>query len=359
MTYLRKRDYFTSIREADLDVILEELSQTTPFTPTQVRQENELEAQEKVSAMIRHRYDVRKIFYDILTYSDTTQFNENDLVEYTEGAYSDASTYSIGDRVSYSFVVSNVTVENIYVANTNITVAEPFDATKWDAITENASLYICRRPSLGNKPGTDFGYDTNLFTGNHDTILGWDKSNTLYLKRDDQHIKLYFSASDRSNDANSVGIVPFEPKPKVFPTNIPIEEGVDKENSVHGDLSIIGFINDGTEWEVTPSLFWEKGDNRSPLVKGIVVDIALFDIHGLINPRNIPDFIGEKRDNAMDILKKMQKGQISPDLPIFYDEEKGQSISFGSNRKNSYTMFQTGHNDMGHNDKPGDRNRIQ
>jgi len=69
MSFLRKRDYFTEIREDDLDVILKQLSQTTSFTPDKVRQENELNTQEIVETMIRHRYDVRKIFKPIIPFT--------------------------------------------------------------------------------------------------------------------------------------------------------------------------------------------------------------------------------------------------------------------------------------------------
>lgn len=357
MGFIRKRDYFTRIREQDLDVILKQLDQITTHTPDQIRIEKELQAQKVVEAKIGHRYDIRKIFVDILTYSSSVQYNENDLIEYSETAYDATATYSLDDLVSYSETIGDVTTDKIFKCTTAIGTPEPFDPTKWSFITDNFSLYTNRIPTSATKPETDFTYDANVYSGNHDSILGWNRANTMYLKREGTKIVLYDSTADRSAGANSVGIVEFDPKAKQFPNYIPITRGVDIENSVTGDLSIIGFVPDLTTWQIDPSNNWEKADTRHKLVIGLVLDLAIFDLHGLISARNIPDFVGQRRDDAMEMLKDIQKGNISPDLPIFNNIERGQGITFGSRRKNSYTPFESSHNNIGHTDKDGDRIR--
>ena len=367
MSFLRLRDYFTEIREQDLDVILKELSQTTSFTPTKVREENEQNMQETVEAMIRHRYDVVKIFKDILTFNLADTFQINDLVEYSEPAYDATITYITGDRRSFSETVNSVLLDEIFKANTNIGTPEAFDPTKWDKITENFSLYFALQPTTGNLPDTAFSFTTNNFTGNHDLIDGWDKTKTIFLKRIESTIKIYYSSADRDNDTDSIGVVDFDPEIlneieehqrhghhhrrhrqnhtkghhgplfdpaiKTFPTNIPILFGTDTENSLSGELSIIGFITKDQVWDVVPSNFFTKGDNRSRLIKKILVNLSIFELHKLINPRNIPDLRGEAKDDATSLLQDIKNGKISPDLPIFFDEEKGQSITFSSNLK--------------------------
>ena len=363
MAFLRVRDYFTEIREQDLDVILKQLSQTNSFTPTKVREENELNTQEIVETMIRHRYDVRKIFKDIIPFSLIDTFQINDLVEYSEPAYDDSITYTTGDRRSFKQTVNDVLLDDVFEANTNIGTPEAFDPTKWDKKTENFSLFFAIQPTTGNLPDTAFAFSTNNFTGNHELIEGWDKTRTIFLKRIESTIKIYYTSSERDNDTNSIGMVSFDPEDlmddfdhhehehrrqnhlkghrgplfdpaiKTFPTNIPILFGTDAENSLSGDLSIIGFIPKNTTWDVVPSNFFTKGDNRSRLMKKIVVNLALFELHKLINPRNIPDLRGEAKDDAMTLLGKIESGKITADLPIFFDEEKGQSITFDSNRK--------------------------
>lgn len=366
MGFLRLRDYFTEIREADLDVILKQLSQSTAFTPDKVREENELIVQDIVATMIRQRYDVDRIFKDILTFDSADTFQINDLVEYSEPAYSATITYAIGDRRSFSQTKKGVLNDDIFKANAIIGTPEAFDPTKWDKITENFSLFFALQPTTGNLPDTAFSFTTNNFTGNHDLIDGWDKTKTIFLKRVESSIKIYYTSADRDNDTDSIGIVnfnpavleefgrhedhrhnhlhrqnhltghhgpEFDPAIKTFPTNIPILFGTDAENSLSGDLSIIGFIPKDTDWDVVPSNFFVKGDNRSRIIKKILVNLAIFELHKLINPRNIPDLRMEARDDMMTLLERISTGKITADLPIFFDEQKGQNITFDSNLK--------------------------
>lgn len=366
MSFLRLRDYFTEIKEQDLVVILKQLDQTTSFTPTKVREENEENTIEIVEAMIRHRYDVRKIFKPIIPFTLAETFQINDLTEYSEPAYDATITYTSGDRRSFSQTTNNVLLDDIFAANIDIGTPEAFNPSKWDKVTENFSLYFALQPTTGNLPDTAFAFSENNFTGNHELIQGWDKTRTIFLKRVESTIKIYYSSTERDNDTNSIGIASFnpdeldnnnlhnhghnhphhrqnhisghrgprfDPSIKEFPTNIPIQFGNDAENSLSGDLSIIGFIPKDTTWDVEPSNFFTKGDNRSRLMKKIVVNLALFELHALISPRNIPDLRGERKDDSMKLLGKIESGKITPDLPIFFDEEQGQSVTFSSNRK--------------------------
>ena len=333
MAFLRKTDFFTEIREEDLDVILKQLTQATSFTPDQVFAEKILQSQEEVETMIRHRYDVRKIFTDILTFSLAESFKIEDLIEYSEPAYDATITYLSGDRRSFSQTVGSVLTDDIFAANTPIGTPEAFDPSKWDKITENFSLYVCKIPSNGNLPDTSFAFSANAFTGNHDEILGWDKLKSIFFIRKDDRITLYHSAADRTNDINSIGIVRFKPEATEFPAYLPIERGTDEENIVSGDLSIIGFIPDLQEWDVIPTNFFTKEDNRDRVIKKIVINLVVFELHKLINPRNIPDLRLEAKDDSMTLLTKISNGKIMADLPIFHDEERGLNISFNSNLK--------------------------
>ena len=154
MSFLRLRDYFTEIRETDLDTILKQLSQSTAYTTDKVREDNEQNMQEVVEAMIAHRYDVKKIFKDILTFNLADTFQINDLVEYSETAYDATLTYILDDRVSFSQTISSVLNDDIYNANQAVAVGETPTTTplKWDKITENASLYYVLNPTTGNLP---------------------------------------------------------------------------------------------------------------------------------------------------------------------------------------------------------------
>ena len=334
--FLRKRDYFTEIREVDLEKIVLQISQTTAQNPAIIIDENQLDVQEKVATMIRHRYDDRKIFKQIIPFVLSDTYQVGDLIEYSEPAHDPLITYAINVRRSFSQTINNVLDDSIFQSNIAIGTPEAFDPTKWDRITENASLYFAEKPTTGNLPDTAFSFTINNFTGNHDQIRGWDKTRTIFLERLDPFIRIYYSAADRTNKVNSIGIVDFDFQQEEFPTNIPIERGDDSENSIAGDLSIIGFIPDGTEWDVVASNFFTKGDNRDRVIKRIVLAIAIFELHKLISPRNIPDMRIDANIAAMEMLKKISSGKITADLPIFHDKERGQSITFDSNPKQRF-----------------------
>lgn len=69
------------------------------------------------------------------------------------------------------------------------------------------------------------------------------------------------------------------------------------------------------------NIFNKTGEQRHPLILLYLIDIVLYHIHSRINPINIPDIRQVRYDNAIEWLKKVAKGEISPDLPIKEDEE--------------------------------------
>lgn len=364
MSFLRIQDYFTEIRETDLDALLEQPSQTTAKTLLQVRQNAELDVQEIIATHLRHRYDERKFFSDIIPFVKADTYQINDLVEYSETPYDVATSYVSGSRISFEQTISTILNDDIFEANTAVSAGETPATTpgKWDNKTENFSLFHAEQITTGVNPDTTFIFTTNNFTGNHDTILGWNKTKTIFLKRIETRIRIYYTSADRTNDTNSIGVVDFDPSVistldhhdnqhihlrhqphddfdraiKQFPTNIPIQFGTDRENSLSGDLSIIGFTPLNQEWDVVPTNSFIKGDNRNRIVKNLAVVLTIFQLHKLINPRNIPDIRIDARAEAMILMKKISEGKVTADLPIFHDDQKGQSITYGSQPKLSH-----------------------
>jgi len=339
MAFLRKEDYFTTIREQELDVILDNLSETTAFPSDIVRQDAEKKAIAKISSMICHRYDVGLIFKDILVWDVSTQYNINELVQYGETAYSSTSTYSVDDLVSYKTTVNGSLNDDIYKCTVAITQPENFNSAKWTKQFVNNELYVVKEADTGTKPGTEFSYTANAYTGNHDSIKGWNTTNDIFLKRDGETVSIYYSAADRTNDSNSIGVVNVGTQVKEFPASLPIESGVDSENTLSGFLNVIGFMPDGSEWSVVASNPYQKEDNRNRLIVSILIDLVLFDLHGRINYRNIPDFRGDAKEDAMEMLNDIKKGITKPGLPVYNDETKGQRISFGSETKLNQNFF--------------------
>ena len=340
MSFLRKQDYFTEIREQEFDVILNNLTETTAYTSEQVRLDAEKKAQAKIESMICHRYDVGLIFKDILTFDVNTQYNIGELVQYSETAYSDAATYLVNALVSHKTTVGGSLFDDIYICTTAVTAGEVFVAAKWTKQGSNNSLYVVRETTITTKPTTNFVYTSNVYTGKHDTIKGWDTTKDLFFERDAQQVRIYYSAADRTNKTNLIGVVDIGTQVKEFPSSLPIDAGDDSENTLSGFLEIIGFMPDTTQWSIVATNPFQLEDNRNRLMMSIMVDLVLFDLHGRVNYRNIPDFRGLAKEEAMSMLSDIKNGVIKPpDLPLYHDETRGARIAYGSEPKLNHTFF--------------------
>ena len=337
--FLRLQDYFSAIRENDLDNILEEIERSTSRTPTVIRQDAETAAQAKISTMLCHRYDTKLIFKDILTWDVLTQFNIGELVEYSEAAYSETATYATDDLVSFKSTTNNILNDKIYKNTVAVTSPEVFNPDKWVEQGTNNALYVVREQTITTKPVSDFTYTVNAFTGSHDSILGWDTTNDIFLKRNASSVKIYYSAADRTNDVNSIGVVDVGTQVKTFPQRIPIESGDDAENTLSGNLTIIGYMPDLSEWSVVATNPFQLEDNRHRIIIDIMIALVIFKLHGLISYRNIPDYVGDAKEDAMDWLNSIKSGEICTELPLYHDETIGQKIAYGSEPKNNYTYF--------------------
>jgi len=73
-----------------------------------------------------------------------------------------------------------------------------------------------------------------------------------------------------------------------------------------------------------------EGDTRPALIKRHVINIALYELHSRINPRNIPEFRIQRRDESVEWLKMVQnpRNNVSADflLPIRDFGEKRATI---------------------------------
>lgn len=96
----------------------------------------------------------------------------------------------------------------------------------------------------------------------------------------------------------------------------------------------------------TNTSYFTAGDNRNPLVKDIVVDITLYNIHSKISPRSIPDvrrtrYDGfgnlKEGDSAISTLREIQKGTITLDLPVISPTvQNTERIAYGTQETTDY-----------------------
>ena len=79
---------------------------------------------------------------------------------------------------------------------------------------------------------------------------------------------------------------------------------------------------------------WQAGDTRPAQIITYLIDITLYHLHARINPRNIPELRGQRRDEAINWLKMINEGKISSKLTLLATPEKpGLSIKWESNGK--------------------------
>ncbi len=81
------------------------------------------------------------------------------------------------------------------------------------------------------------------------------------------------------------------------------------------------------------NIFNKTGNLRNPLVLGFTLDISVYYLWRLANPRKVPDYAKEAYDEAMQWLDSVQAGETIPDgLPIPTDGSKSL-LNWGSNTK--------------------------
>jgi phage gp36-like protein len=84
-------------------------------------------------------------------------------------------------------------------------------------------------------------------------------------------------------------------------------------------------------------------EDKKPIIKRMLTDIVLYNLHLSANPRNIPEFRVQRRDDAIKWLKAVAdpRSNVSADgiLPRRdFGEKRGNDITWGSRekRKNDY-----------------------
>jgi phage gp36-like protein len=89
-----------------------------------------------------------------------------------------------------------------------------------------------------------------------------------------------------------------------------------------------------TRYDVV-NIFNKTGSERVPVIVLYLIDMTLYHLHSNISPRNIPELRKERYDIAIDWLKRVSKGQLSPDLPVPENEGEGSLFRGGFNKKAS------------------------
>jgi phage gp36-like protein len=74
--FLRRTDYLKQIRNENLEVVV--------GGDDSIRKDAELAAQAEIESYLRHRYDMAKIFVDLLSYDSGDTYNTGDLITFPD-----------------------------------------------------------------------------------------------------------------------------------------------------------------------------------------------------------------------------------------------------------------------------------
>jgi len=90
----------------------------------------------------------------------------------------------------------------------------------------------------------------------------------------------------------------------------------------------------------TNTTYWAQTDNRYPLFVELAMDMALYNVHARINPRNIPDLRIERNREALDQLERWASGTDTAEvLNINTADQTGYSIRWGSSLSKQDNFF--------------------
>jgi phage gp36-like protein len=84
------------------------------------------------------------------------------------------------------------------------------------------------------------------------------------------------------------------------------------------------------------NIFNKVGTARNQRIVMLMVDIALYHTVSRLAPRNIPELREVRYEQAIDWLKAVNKGTVTPDLPLIPDTANGgfqSELRLGSNKK--------------------------
>ena len=97
-------------------------------------------------------------------------------------------------------------------------------------------------------------------------------------------------------------------------------------------------IKDATDIDLTNTTYFTNIDERNTKIVQVTIDILLYHMHSRISPRNIPTlrrvrYDGDdpaQRGGAIGYLKQVQKGTITPNLPVTDNsDQSGHRIAWG------------------------------
>lgn len=321
MAFIKVDDYYIRIAAIHLNQILKQAEQLTG-DPT-VRHGAELSAIAYIRGKLTQRFKVDKIFTDLLLFSATAPYKWGDLIDLEAAAFDAAVVYASNQYTLY-------TDGNIYYKNATTggytAGTLPTNTTYFTKIGIPGLYYVTPPPTFDE----DIAYTPNQFcVYNYEYYVR--TSNTSGYKVDGYRSNKQSSLFNEWADVPFVGATIYGTADN-YTGSDPYGNLMTPQNQQYW-TKIIDF----TPYQITgvwPSdtSKWKFGDNRNQLIVKAVIDIALYEVHGVINPNQIPTLRIVRYTEAREWLKECADGTFTLEAP-FYTEDKnrGMAMRSGSN----------------------------
>lgn len=285
MLFLISTDYKKQIQSDNLNQVI--------GNDTTILSAAELTAIEEITSYLIQKYDLTNEFQSLAAWDKAVVYKASNRVYLDAPAYNPTTAYVVGDYT--------LNAGNVYKCITNTTGT--FDATKWQLIGPQYTIYYAQYPF------PVFDYMTQYSA--NDQVFWKDKTYTALLS----------TSLLSQNSALQYGSYQSLPLPNLAPD----------------DVNAAQMWGAGTAYsisnvDITDSK-WTLGDNRSQMLVTCAVDITLYHVHSRIAPRNIPDLRVKRYDESIRWLKMAGRGEITASIPVLKPAQGGR-IRWGGNVKN-------------------------
>lgn len=300
--YLNTSDYSFVIQNIQLQQVLQ-IQPNVAVGANPKLLKAELTAIDEIKSYLVQRWDCNAEFTDTPAWSYTKSYNAADRVILDYNSFSASVNYSTGSTVIYN--------SNAYLSTTinSATTSTPDILGTWNLLGPQYQIFYANFPqplfnienfyNIGDKVYWN-GHTYSCLTAT--TIL--DTTSALQYQR-----------------------VEWLPLPNIIPDSL-----ANKKFQYWADGGTYS-VPAGTS--LSNTTYWTVGDNRTPQIVMLMIDMVLYYLHKSISPQNIPDMRKEAYNQAIKVLRSASKGETSLSMRVLQPTQGLKTRFTGNIRRNN------------------------